>query len=123
MAEGGLTDEGEHFLGIKDQALLMNGWLMRSEVLAIRFEDLVGPLGGGDETTQRGVLEALAQHIGLQMSTSELAAVSEGMYGMGRTFRKGVVGQWRGHFDSTTWGTVFGGVGEAAELLGYDRDR
>src|ERR671912_191680 len=60
-----------------------------------KFEDLVGTKGGGSEEAQRLAVERVAGHLGVEVDEATMRAVEEGLFGGGRTFRKGQIGGWR----------------------------
>jgi len=74
------------------------GWQRQPGVCFVRFEDLVGPAGGGKEDVQRGEIERVAAYLGLELGSEALDAVQEAVYGGTKTFRKGVAGRWREEF-------------------------
>ena len=69
-------------------------WLGLPYVLPIRFEDLVGSKGGGDDARQRQALQAIATHLNLPCPIPLDQAQAQ-LFGHSATFRKGTVGQWR----------------------------
>lgn len=74
------------------------GWRHHPDVCFLRFEDLVGPAGGGKADVQRGEIERVAAYLGLQPDAAALDEVQRRLYGGTPTFRKGVTGQWREEF-------------------------
>jgi hypothetical protein len=86
----------------------------------VRFEDLVGPEGGGSEEAQRLVVERVAGHLGVPVGEETMRAVKEGLFGVGRTFRKGQVGGWRQEFSPEHEQAVEEVAGPLLVELGYD---
>jgi len=75
------------------------GWLTEPNVLVLKYEDIVGPKGGGDQSEQLAAYRRLSDHIGLAISDGELAAMIDGIYSEGGAyFVKGQRGQWRDVF-------------------------
>jgi sulfotransferase 6B1 len=70
-------------------------WLSRSFVLLTRFEDLVGPRGGGDLATQHREIVRIADHLHISLSSKEIKHIADNLFGGTHTFRKGVIGSWR----------------------------
>lgn len=67
--------------------------------LTIRFEDLIGPRGGGSELVQRGIVKEVADHLSLSLSEYELQNVLDNSFSTKSvTFRKGSSGDWSNHF-------------------------
>ena len=67
-------------------------------VVVVKFEDLVGPAGGGSAEDQRRAVERVAAHVGISADEQTMRLVEEDLFGVGRTFRKGQIGGWRQEF-------------------------
>lgn len=66
------------------------GWLTAEGALSIRFEDLVGPRGGGSVERQTLALTTLAHHIGWRGAASRLlSAIDRTFNPAAGTFRRG----------------------------------
>jgi len=77
-----------------------SGWLT-SDLLVVRYEDLVGPAGGGSLQAQFQTLSAVYNYIGMRMDRDRLAALQQEVFSADSpTFRAGVIGQWRRHFNA-----------------------
>ncbi|MGH3146848.1 MAG: sulfotransferase domain-containing protein, partial [Rubrobacter sp.] len=74
------------------------GWQRDGGAVMVRFEDLVGPGGGGSEEARRLAVCRVAKHLGIPVDERTLDAVGENLFGVGRTFRKGQVAGWREEF-------------------------
>ncbi len=72
------------------------GWVAREGVMTVRFEDLVGPMGGGTVDAQQKSLEALVRF--LNVPFDRLDHARNNMFGGTRTFFRGRVGAWREAF-------------------------
>ena len=57
-------------LSVRAAAFL--GWLGRPDVLTVRFEDLVGARGGGDDSRKMTTISEMARHIGKSLSQPQL---------------------------------------------------
>ena len=91
LMAGSSLDAGfvwEPFSVIMDRSL---GWLKKDNVLVVRFEDLVGTHGGGDNIRQASALKRIAEWIGTQVDAD---MVAENLFGGTPTFRKGEIGNW-----------------------------
>ncbi|OGT46428.1 MAG: hypothetical protein A3F17_08580 [Gammaproteobacteria bacterium RIFCSPHIGHO2_12_FULL_41_15] len=67
--------------------------------LIVRYEDIIGPLGGGDTVHQKKAVERIANFVGIPFTTNELYAnFSKNIFGDTSTFRKGTIGSWKDHF-------------------------
>ena len=95
-------------------------WFDSQDLLTVRFEDLVGPVGGGQLAAQLNAVRKIADHIGRPIDDDEVVRVADRMYATsGLTYRKGVAGDWRNHF-TDEHRAVFDRVsGDLLEVLGY----
>jgi hypothetical protein len=68
-------------------------------VLVVRFEDLVGSKGGGDDEVQRITIQKIANHIGATVSPTRIKEIQAILFGntglRSSTFRNGQQGAWR----------------------------
>ncbi len=64
----------------------------------IRFEDLVGPLGGGDLGRQYIQIYQIAQALNIPMNDQIAQSISERLFGGTPTFREGQIGSWKHEF-------------------------
>jgi hypothetical protein len=60
--------------------------LRHPDILKLRFEDLVGPEGGGTTTAQHEAIARPAEFLNLSV---DISAVASGLNGGTRTFRRG----------------------------------
>jgi hypothetical protein len=74
------------------------GWEQDEGAVVVKFEDLVGPRGGGSAEVQRRAVERVATHVGILLNERKMRLVEENLFGVGRTFRKGQIGGWREEF-------------------------
>jgi hypothetical protein len=75
------------------------GWL-DGGALVLRFEDLIGPVGGGDEKRQQKALRQIFEHLGMPAEETLMARIREQAFSADSpTFRRGGIGEWRRHFD------------------------
>jgi sulfotransferase 6B1 len=75
------------------------GWFSAPATTVVRFENLVGPQGGGSESRQLSEIAAVTKHVGRQVDDAGLRAIAQGVWSSrSSTFRKGAIGDWRDHF-------------------------
>jgi hypothetical protein len=91
------------------------GWL-ESGALVVRFEDLIGPRGGGDREAQAGTVDAIYAHLELDHRNGLAGHVFSHA---SPTFRKGMIGQWRAHFDRALTSLIHRQAGPWIEAYGY----
>ena len=99
-------------------------WLNEPSTLVVRFEDLIGPHGGGDAEVQLDEIERIGSFVERPLSREQASQIARKMYGKGSlTFRKGQSGDWRNHFmDAHKRAFKETGAGELLIKLGYEKD-
>ncbi|RME60149.1 hypothetical protein D6779_02685, partial [Candidatus Parcubacteria bacterium] len=70
-------------------------WFEQPDVLVVRFEDLVGSKGGGDDNAQRKTIKQVFEHVGWDMADDDVQKIQENLFGGTHTFRKGQIDAWR----------------------------
>lgn len=65
------------------------GWIGDSNTLVVKFEDLVGEKGGGDDLVAINEIKRIANHIGI--NNPNINYIFDNMYGSSKTFRSGKV--------------------------------
>jgi hypothetical protein len=91
-------------------------WLSQPNVVTCRFEDLIGPSGGGSAAAQVRTLVTIGEHIGCSLSPAEAERLAERIWSPNAaTFRAGKIGQWREQFDESTRAAFDGSISD--ELL------
>jgi hypothetical protein len=86
----------------------------------LRFEDLVGPGGGGDAERQRASIASLLRHVGLVEEDGAVDAIAKELFSSeSPTFRKGSAGGWRSAFDPELETLFDQVVGDRAIPYGY----
>jgi hypothetical protein len=101
----------------------MTGWLDSEACLVVRFEDLVGPEGGGEEATQMVTLKTMYDYIGLDVDEAWMKKLRDRLFSASTpTFRRGAIGGWRDHFDDETRALFKRVAGEALVRYGYEKD-
>ena len=74
-------------------------WLSATHVCSIRFEDLVGPKGGGNLEAQLNSIKKIIEHLGIFLTEDQIHQKAESLFGGTWTFRKGQIGSWKKHFN------------------------
>lgn len=99
-------------------------WTEDASTLVVRFEDLVGPRGGGDAERQLAEIGRIARFVERSLSPEEASRIARRMYGKGGlTFRKGRTGDWRHHFGEDHKRAFKETAGELLISLGYENDQ
>jgi hypothetical protein len=108
----GLLDIGARFRAVM-------AWTARPSTLEVRFEDLVGPEGGGSRDAQLGALDAIARHLDARSTASERTRAAQRLFGGTATFRRGRIGSWREAFSPEHRRAFEERAGELLAVLGY----
>lgn len=94
------------------------GWLtIPSDVLVVRFEDLVGINGGGNSKSQMDAIIKIAEW--LDVKNKSLGEVQNQVFGNTMTFRKGQIGTWQNEFVQEAIIAFDDNVGPRLKLWGY----
>ena len=80
-----------------EQFIAFHAWQSWEEVLTVRFEDLVGELGGGSSAMQYGALMRILDHVKVNPAVIHNAAESVFNRRVG-TFFRGQIDSYREHF-------------------------
>lgn len=91
-------------------------------VITFRFEDLVGPEGGGCRVRQEEALKKLALILGQAITTNEITEIALQLFGNTITFRKGKIGSWKQYFSDEHKSLFKEKMGEYLIKLGYEKD-
>ncbi|HEV2076023.1 MAG TPA: hypothetical protein VGR10_07265, partial [Thermoleophilaceae bacterium] len=98
-------------------------WRTTPGVLASRFEDLVGAEGGGSSEAQLGALQDIARHVERPLGPGEARRLAARVWSpRSMTFRRGVVGDWRNHFERQHREAFRGRGARLLVAYGYERD-
>jgi sulfotransferase 6B1 len=117
LAVTGDPERGAPSIG--DRLDYFAGWL-DAGCLVLRFEDLVGPGGGGDAARQRASIASLLRHVGLEDDAAAVSAIAGELFSSeSPTFRKGSAGGWRSAFDPELEALFEEVVGDRAIPYGY----
>jgi hypothetical protein len=95
-------------------------WERDGGAVTVRFEDLVGIEGGGSAEAQRLVVQRVAGHLGVAVGEGTMRAVEEGLFGVGKTFRRGQIGGWQEEFSGEHERAIQEVAGPLLAELGYE---
>lgn len=71
------------------------GWRKERYCYVVRFENLVGPKGGGSAEAQLREIKNIANHLGIPHDDELIRSCAENLYGGTETFHKGQIGRWK----------------------------
>jgi hypothetical protein len=94
-------------------------WIGRPGVNVIRFEDTIGPAGGGSVERQKEVFETLSHLSGRNFDPSQ---ITEKLYGQSHTFRKGRIGSAAEELEPNTLKKVDTILAPIRRKWGYSND-
>jgi sulfotransferase 6B1 len=118
--ESGALGGAAPSLGIAEHYRRFLPWLERGPGMVVRFEDLVGPRGGGSDEAQRAALGGIVEHLGLDLGAAEVERVRGDIFWEGSsTFRKGQIGSWADHFTPDHTGAFEASFGDLLQSFGY----
>lgn len=100
VIRGFRQEDGTVGLGsISDRMANYARWIGEPGVYVCRFEDLVGPAGGGDGVRQAETIRAIARHIGRPLPDGEVRSIAARVWNPeSHTFRGGRIGGWSDRF-------------------------
>lgn len=95
-------------------------WLDDPNCLSVRFEDLVGPRGGGSRERQLEVIGNLLEFTGVDPRSADPESVADALYDeRATTFRTGRVDAWKEDLDSESYNLFMRVSAPLLELFGY----
>ena len=98
-------------------------WLNQSNVLVCRFEDLIGPSGGGSKTLQLKTLQSISDFLDLEIPHSQLEHIADRTFSSkSSTFRQGKSGTWRNYFNDSHIASFKAIAGNELIRYGYEQD-
>ncbi len=97
-------------------------WIDFPYALTIRFEDLVGSKGGGNDAQQLATIKAIAKHVSVELSEEHAHQIVTSLFGDSWTFRKGQIGAWKEEFTPEHKKLFKQYGGELLIKLGYEKD-
>ena len=112
----------ENITGANGLYSLYTPWIEHPQVYTVKFEDLIGPDGGGSLESQLIEIINIANHIGISLSKEEAHAIASSLFGNSPTFRKGQIGDWKNHFTEEHKELFKKIAGQLLIDLGYESD-
>lgn len=94
------------------------------EVYTARYENLVGPKGGGSREAQIAELTGIVKFLNLKVNDKRIAAIADVLYGKPgeATFNTGQIGTWKSTFNELHKEHFKKVFGDKLILLGYESD-
>ncbi|NGX56481.1 MAG: hypothetical protein K1060chlam5_00724 [Candidatus Anoxychlamydiales bacterium] len=87
----------------------------------IKFEDLIGPMGGGYLTKQKEAISKIANYINYPLNEKQINFISEFLHGANHpNFRVGRINQWKDYFDQEINELLYEYLGNVVINNGYE---
>ncbi|MFZ2487405.1 MAG: sulfotransferase domain-containing protein [Anaerolineae bacterium] len=94
--QGGQGSAGTHIVGMMQGFAAILNWTQETDVLFVRFEDLIGTQGAGSEQAQRVTVQKIAEYLGLALTDQATDTVCQRAFDTkSATFRRGQIGSWQ----------------------------
>jgi len=98
-----------------------SGWLNDSNVLCVKFEDLIGEKGGGSNLNQTIQIKNILDFVRIKKSENEIAKIADNLFFQkSSTFHKGTIGQWLNQFSDEEAGYINKEIGSWIPIFGYE---
>jgi len=107
---------------IAEQITVAAEYTHSPNTLVIRFEDLVGPKGGGSKQAQYKCMEAIADYIGVPFNQKIYAKIAKDLYGSSYTFRSGKKSSWETTFSTKHKKLFKEEYGQDIISMGYEKN-
>ena len=117
VLDGGYLPNGIFMESYTSILLSTCGWFSAPGVMVVRFEDLVGQQGGGDQNMQYETIKNIADYAGI--NNVNPAEISTRLFGDSKTFRTGQIGGWRQELSPELQSLVNERIGHLFPILGY----
>lgn len=109
------------FGGVRERYLRFENWLREASCFRVRFEDVVGPKGGGSAERQIGVVRRLMAFTGVCNGAADPRDVADALFDTNTvTFRKGRIDSWRDDFTPELRELFLREFGDKLALWGYE---
>ena len=95
-------------------------FIEKPNVYVSRFEDLIGPAGGGSLEKQKEEILNIAEFINIHLNSQQLDFLCATLFGKSRTFREGKKGSWQTFFKPEHKALFKEMMGEYLIRLGYE---
>jgi len=117
---GGKIDSELTLNSIAERAMLIAPWVKQIDVLSIRFEDLIGAKGGGDDVLQHSAIVEILNFLDLDSDEANLQHIQDNLFGTSATFRQGQIDSWRDSFKQMHLDSYNAIAAELTEAWGYE---
>lgn len=117
----GFENSETKLIGVKIMIESMLEWQQDSSNLLIKFEDIVGPLGGGDSFVQQKTIDRILTFIGAENTPKNLKEIAKESFGKSSTFRKGQIYGWKDKLSQRENELFCQTHSNLLDLIGYEK--
>ena len=96
-------------------------WLKVRDICPVKFENLIGPQGGGSAQAQLQEIRRISNWLGIRKSDQEIVDIARILFGK-TTFREGKIGSWKKYFTPEHKQAFKQVAGQLLIDLGYEKD-
>ncbi len=108
---------------IDEELKRYNQWLTRKDILVLKFENLVGEKGGGDNKKQFDSIKKIVNHLKLSVSDYEITNIQVKIFSTkSPTFRKAEKNEWKYIFNENQKNVLKNKIGKWLIDYGYEDD-
>lgn len=118
----GYNNEFGRLVGLESMYRSMLPWGDEQDNITLKFEDLVGEKGGGQDDRQHSVIKKILNHIEPtnQVTDKHIAFMGSESFGKTTTFRKGQIGRWVSVLDEKDKGLFKESINDLLIELHYE---
>jgi len=97
-------------------------WKGKSNFIFVKFEDLIGPNGGGSLERQKATIVKILKHLEYENYDNDKIVdwIGNHCFGMTNSFWKGQVGNWKTVFDKKVYEVFKDNIADLLDQLGYE---
>ncbi len=112
-------------IGIHQMYASMLKWKEEIKNITLKFEDLVGKMGGGSSEKQVLSIKALIYYLNLasEVDDEKVSDIAKNSFGVSGTFRKGKIGAWQDVYSNSDRELYKSKIGDLLIDLGYESNK
>jgi hypothetical protein len=121
VVEAGIGPYSELPGGLNNLYRTYSRWLTEPNTMTVRFEDIIGSCGGGNDDAQRKTIHEILSFIGVSSSDSMVETLCSTLYDRNSvTFNKGRIDSWKEDFTPRIEEVFRRQCSELMKLWGYE---
>jgi|tagenome__1003787_1003787.scaffolds.fasta_scaffold20814125_2 hypothetical protein len=112
---------GRGYVGLRERLDSFLGWTTEPDNLLLRYEDLIGPRGGGDPRVQYDAITGALAFLGLSSRVADPEGLADQVFSTkSATFRSGQIDGWKAHLTEEHRALIAETCGQQLAQLGYE---